>query len=128
MDSLSHLGANRRHSSALARICNNGVGVKTRFHVSIFLGRGTSPIDTRLSRLGVRGVGFSLTFPLATPLIPTTSAGSPLWLHLLFGGFFGTTGLNFGCCDFSPAWATGLRLWALPVPPVPCGSGTEEIS
>ena len=88
----------------------------------------SSPIDTRLSRLGVRGVGFSLTFPLATPLIPTTSAGSPLWLHLLFGGFFGTTGLNFGCCDFSPAWATGLRLWALPVPPVPCGSGTDEIS
>ena len=26
----------------MARICNNGVGVKTRFHVSIFLGRGTS--------------------------------------------------------------------------------------
>ena len=25
----------------MARIYNNGVGVKTRFHVSIFLGRGT---------------------------------------------------------------------------------------
>ena len=76
MDSRSHLGANRRHSSAMARLsaaapnpparvwtarrgcacgaaapckgCNNGVGVKTRFHVSIFLGRGTSVLAASL--------------------------------------------------------------------------------
>jgi hypothetical protein len=37
MDSRSHLGVNRRHSSTMARIYNDGVGVKTRFHVSILL-------------------------------------------------------------------------------------------
>ena len=28
--------------AAACKGCNNGVGVKTRFHVSIFLGQGTS--------------------------------------------------------------------------------------
>ena len=80
----------------------------------------SSPIDAILIRLGVRGAGFLLTFPLATPLPSTISAGpSPL-----FDGFFGTTGVS----DLSPAWAKGLRLWALSVPPASRGSGTDEIS
>ena len=45
----------------------------------------SSPIDTGLSRLGVRAAGFLLTFPLATPLSSTVSAGlSPLFVLRLF--------------------------------------------
>src|SRR5437773_7350178 len=78
------------------------------------------PVDAQLFRLWVRDAGFLLTFPLATPLPSTTSAGS----SPLFGGFLGTTGVS----DFSSAWTTGLRLLALPVPPEACASGTDEIS
>lgn len=84
----------------------------------------SSPIDATLVRLGVRGAGFLLTFPLATRLPSTISAGSPIGLLPLFDGFSGTTHVS----DFSSAWTTGLWLWALPVPPAPRGSGTDEIS
>ena len=57
---------------------------------------------------------------MATPLCSATSAGS----IPLFGGFSARMGVS----DFSSAWAAGLWLEAFPTPPVPCGSGADEIS
>ena len=54
-------------AAAPCKGCNNGVGVKTRFHVSIFLGRGTSSLSD-VGIVGCKSTAAVYFSPLSYPI------------------------------------------------------------
>ena len=96
----------------MARIYNNGVGVKTRFHVSIFLGRGTSaPRQTMEPISKASHHAFDTVEQLHAWLRLNHASESELWVRI-FKKATGKPSVTWDDCVVAAiawGWIDGLR-------------------